>query len=85
LCDVSSSYLDAARIFAPQKGADVVTVLRLEQSLTERCPVYADTDSTKPFRVCLSTAGKTVSTVSAQVDTFAAITATSAATKMRLT
>jgi glycerate kinase len=35
LCDVSSSYLDAAHIFAPQKGADVGTVLRLEQSLIE--------------------------------------------------
>jgi glycerate kinase len=35
LCDVSAHYLDAARVFGPQKGADPGTVLRLEQSLTE--------------------------------------------------
>jgi glycerate kinase len=35
LCDVSSSYLDAARVFGPQKGADADTVRRLELALNE--------------------------------------------------
>jgi glycerate kinase len=35
LCDVSTRYLDAARVFAPQKGADPNSVLRLEHALAE--------------------------------------------------
>lgn len=33
LCDVSTTYLDAARVFGPQKGADRDAVLRLERTL----------------------------------------------------
>ncbi|CAN5634020.1 glycerate kinase [soil metagenome] len=35
LCDVSTSFLDAARVFAPQKGADPDTVARLESALAK--------------------------------------------------
>lgn len=37
LCDVSTAFEDAPRIFGPQKGADAATVARLE----ERLAVYA--------------------------------------------
>jgi glycerate kinase len=35
LCDVRTPYEDAARVFAPQKGADAATVARLERRLGE--------------------------------------------------
>jgi glycerate kinase len=35
LCDVTVSYVDAARVFGPQKGADQDCVRRLERALTE--------------------------------------------------
>jgi glycerate kinase len=34
LCDVECAFEDAARVFAPQKGADAATVARLQQRLT---------------------------------------------------
>ena len=36
VCDVRTAWKDAARVFAPQKGADAATVERLEERLDER-------------------------------------------------
>jgi glycerate kinase len=41
-CDVGTGYLDAARVFGPQKGADGPAVERLSQRLAEQAVLLAD-------------------------------------------
>jgi glycerate kinase len=41
-CDVRTGYLDAARVFGPQKGADGPAVERLSQRLAEQARLLAD-------------------------------------------
>jgi glycerate kinase len=40
-CDVETAFVDAARLFGPQKGADVVAVARLEERLEGLAARYA--------------------------------------------
>lgn len=41
-CDVRTGYLDAARVFSPQKGADSAAVERLSRRLAEQAMLLAD-------------------------------------------
>jgi glycerate kinase len=42
-CDVTTTFVDAARVFGPQKGADVAAVAKLEERLERLADRYRDT------------------------------------------